>query len=248
MDRPDSTQGDRHDTLLFVRRAAGGDGDGVTHRHSGRIPLTLVLVVTLLYLSMRGWPQTSARDPHDAGTSGSCGSLEPFRRWDGPLSLSHPCGCSPPWSWLCARRSTTAAPRARSQCAPSDGCCRSPLRPSSASSSRRSSRSECRCPVPASISFGSPQFTWTEIAGLGCANVLRDRRRRKRTDGANRRKELRAPRQAEFPGRRSTDVIGADTAALDCGSSTMHARQKGITTSTLTDTVPVEEPLDSNVI
>ena len=70
MDRPDSTQGDRHDTLLFVRRAAGGDGDGVTHRHSGRIPLTLVLVVTLLYLSMRGWPQTSARDPHDAGTSG----------------------------------------------------------------------------------------------------------------------------------------------------------------------------------
>ena len=70
MDRPDSTQGDRHDTLLFVRRAAGGDGDGVTHRRSGRIPLTLVLVVTLLYLSMRGWPQTSARDPHDAGTSG----------------------------------------------------------------------------------------------------------------------------------------------------------------------------------
>ena len=53
MDRPDSTQGDRHDTLLFVRRAAGGDGDGVTHRRSGRIPLTLVLVVTLLYLSMR---------------------------------------------------------------------------------------------------------------------------------------------------------------------------------------------------
>ena len=95
-----------------------------------------------------------------------------------------------------------------------------------------------------------PLLQIAETQGTACDSVLETRetlrnfpQRRAEYFLRHTRPPAAAARHAEFPGRRSNDVIGADTAALDCESSTMHARQEGIMTSTLADTVPVEEPL-----